>query len=211
MFFRFLLILSLFSLVVYAKQDEDNLYDKKLENYMLKSQQKSLDKKTDLAKIAEEKNNFFLGVGLGATQFMDNSFGVAYPLIYMLRGGYQKYLNNYIAGMRVYGEYLGAVSFDKSNYFLYQLGSFNLDFLADVPLNSDKRYAIGVYGGLGMAWQSYQATQNFNGLGLSINLGISFTLDLKNKLEFGLKIPPFKTMNSAIGSNLYLVSYNYVF
>lgn len=223
----FILILSGFL----RADDDAELKDQKRQVYMLKGQLYEQQNKARLAKIAEEKNGLFVGGVLGTMTISGTDYEDIHPIVFGAKVGYQKYLNNYIAGLRFYGEYLGSSDFEGE---FYQLGSVNLDLIADIPLDSDNRYSIGVFAGIGMGWTSFSEDKSVHLLnndllnndgtssksslqrfGPVVNLGIAITLDLKNRIELEMKIPPIKLDDSQkfkfSSTNLYFVSYNFLF
>lgn len=204
----FILILSGFL----RADDDAELKDQKRQVYMLKGQLYEQQNKAKLAKIAEEKNGLFVGGILGTMTISGTDFEDIHPIVFGAKVGYQKYLNNYIAGLRFYGEYLGSSDFEGE---FYQLGSVNLDLIADIPLDNDNRYSIGVFAGIGMGWTFFTQKQSLERFGPVVNLGISITLDLKSRIELQMKIPPIKLDDSQkfkfSSTNLYFVSYNFLF
>lgn len=203
-------------LIGFLRADDDaELKDQKRQVYMLKGQLYEQQHKAKLAKIAEEKNGLFVGGVLGTMTVGGTGYEDIHPLVFGAKVGYQKYLNNYIAGLRFYGEYLGGSDFEG---VFYQLGSVNLDLIADIPLDSDNRYSIGVFAGIGMGWTSFSDKDTerlLNRFGPVVNLGIAITLDLKSRIELEMKIPPIKLDDSQTfkfsSTNLYFVSYNFLF
>lgn len=218
MFSRKSITICLFVLILsgFLKADDDaELRDQKRQVYMLKGQLYEQQRKAELAKIAKEKNGLFVGGVLGTMTVGSTGYEDIHPLVFGAKVGYQKYLNNYIAGLRFYGEYLGSSDFEE---VFYQLGSVNLDLIADIPLDSDKRYSIGVFAGIGMGWASFsdESTKlSLDRFGPVVNLGIAITLDLKSRIELEMKIPPIKLDDSQkfkfSSTNLYFVSYNFLF
>lgn len=195
-------------------EDDAELRDQKRQVYMLKGQLYEQQHKAELAKIAKEKDGLFVGGILGTMTVDGSSYEDIHPLAFGIRSGYQKFLNNYIAGLRFYGEYIGGSDFEE---MFYQLGSVNLDLIADIPLDSDKNYSIGVFAGIGMGWTSFSDKNSKSSLerfGPVVNLGVAITLDLKSRIELEMKIPPIKIDDSQFkftSTNLYFVSYNFLF
>lgn len=230
MFSKKPIIICLFILILsgFLRADDDaELKDQKRQVYMLKGQLYEQQNKARLAKIAEEKNGLFVGGVLGTMTISGTDYEDIHPIVFGAKVGYQKYLNNYIAGLRFYGEYLGSSDFEGE---FYQLGSVNLDLIADIPLDSDNRYSIGVFAGIGMGWTYFIEKKSFyllNNDGTSsaksslqrfgpvVNLGIAITLDLRSRIELEMKIPPIKLDDSQkfkfSSTNLYFVSYNFLF
>ncbi|MDO7253297.1 outer membrane beta-barrel protein [Helicobacter cappadocius] len=196
------------------KADDDGLEDQKRQIYMLKGQLYEQQHRAELAEIAKQKNGLFLGGILGSMTVDSLSYADVHPFVAGVKVGYQKYLN-YIAGLRFYGEYIGGSDFEE---MIYQLGSVNLDLIADIPLDSDQRYSIGFFAGVGMGWTYYSdsvtkpALEHF---GPVVNVGIAVTLDLRSRIELEMKIPPLKINDSQkfkfSSTNLYFVSYNFLF
>ncbi|PAF51584.1 outer membrane beta-barrel protein [Helicobacter sp. 13S00477-4] len=213
MFFRYVLGFLLVGIIgLYADESQNQ----KRQVYMLKGQLYEQEQKVKLAEISEQKNGFFIGAILGNINLKSTPAGYQnlHPLLYGFRGGYQKYLRNYIAGLRFYAEYLRG---DMKNAD-YQLGSVNLDLLADIPLNEDKAYSLGAFAGVGMAWTAFNQKsvgRFLNQLGTTINLGIALSLNLKHRIELSMKIPPVKLQEEDLrefsSTNLYLISYNFLF
>lgn len=215
MFSKKTITICLFILILsgFLRADDDaELKDQKRQVYMLKGQLYEQQNKAKLAKIAEEKNGLFVGGILGTMTISGTDFEDIHPIVFGAKVGYQKYLNNYIAGLRFYGEYLGSSDFEGE---FYQLGSVNLDLIADIPLDNDNRYSIGVFAGIGMGWTFFTQKQSLERFGPVVNLGISITLDLKSRIELQMKIPPIKLDDSQkfkfSSTNLYFVSYNFLF
>lgn len=204
MFFRYLFLIFLLSGIggLWADISSRNAR----EAYMLKGQLKEQEQEKEFVVVAKQKSGLFVGGFLGNITLKKTPSQVLnlYPLIYGARVGYQKYLNNYIAGLRFYGEYAMAGT-EKG---LYQLGSVNLDLMVDVALSEDKRYALGIFGGVGMGWAGFN---NLNALGMVTNLGIALTLDMRHRIELELKIPPTSLNGGVLTSNLYFVSYSFLF
>ncbi|PAF53194.1 hypothetical protein BKH42_07290 [Helicobacter sp. 13S00482-2] len=194
--------------------DDDGLEDQKRQVYMLKGQLYEQQNRAKLAEIAKQKNGLFLGGVLG-TMSIDRANYIGHPIALGAKIGYQKYLSSYIAGLRFYAEYLGASDFQE---ILYQLGSVNLDLIADIPLDSDQRYSIGFFAGVGMGWTHYDDKLTKSALGNFgpvVNMGMAITLNLKSRIEVEMKIPPIKLNDSQkfkfSTTNLYFVSYNFLF
>ncbi|PAF47530.1 hypothetical protein BKH46_03635 [Helicobacter sp. 12S02634-8] len=194
----------------------DELASQKREVYMLKGQLYEQEQALKLADIAKKKNGIFMGVILGSMTFNTAYYAQVHPLVYGLRVGYQKYLKDYIGGLRFYGEYLRA----DTTKMTYQLGSANLDVIADVPLDNNNRYALGGYAGVGMGWVGYGMNTfglkpDVSHLGIVFNLGLALTLNIKHRIELGIKIPPLvsqaKGLYSFATTNAYMVSYNLLF
>lgn len=218
MFSKKPIVICLLALILssFLRADDDSeLKDQKRQIYMLKGQLYEQQRKAELSRIAQEKNGLFVGGILGTMTVASTGFEDIHPMVFGAKVGYQKYLNNYIAGLRFYGEYLGSSDFEG---LFYQLGSVNLDLIADIPLDSDNRYSIGVFAGIGMGWTSFSdesIKSSLSRFGPVVNLGIAITLDLKSRIELQMKIPPIKLDDSQkikfSSTNLYFVSYNFLF
>ncbi|PAF49094.1 hypothetical protein BKH41_03115 [Helicobacter sp. 12S02232-10] len=216
MFFKRLILCLLFALSFSFGLETDKPADQKRQVYMLKGQLYEQEQKLRLEEMAKEKNGFFVGLILGNITLNATPAGYvdSHPFLYGARVGYQQYLKDYIGGLRFYGEYLRG----DMESMAYQLASFNLDLIADVPLDDDKKYALGVFGGVGMGWMDYadQAVKPpLSQFGVVINLGIALTLNIRHRIELGLKIPPIKTKETSLyrfaTTNAYLISYNLLF
>lgn len=207
MFFKRLFLVLLLFGIVGLWADVSN--EKAREQYMLRGQAKEKEQAKELAAIAMEKSGLFVGGFLGNITLKSAPSQVLnlYPLVYGVRVGYQKYLNNYIAGLRFYGEYARA---DTQKGF-YQLGSANLDLMVDVPLSEDKKYALGIFGGVGMGWAGFSDKNSFNTFGMVIDLGIALTLEIRHRIELELKIPPESFNTGISSSNLYFIGYSFLF
>ncbi|PAF43329.1 outer membrane beta-barrel protein [Helicobacter sp. 11S03491-1] len=217
MFFRQIILIFIIGLSLHAQQAQtDSSENKEIQAYMLKGQLYELQEKQKSLEIAKQKNGLFVGGILGNATFESTPIenNNLHPLFYGARVGYQKYLNDSIAGLRFYGEYIRSDAYKVA----YQLGSFNLDLLADMPLDKDKKYTLGAFGGVGMSWIGYGnslSRVDFYGIGVNVNLGIALVLNIKHRFELEMKIPPIKNQQIETGTlsttNIYLVSYNYLF
>ncbi|WP_285650965.1 outer membrane beta-barrel protein [Helicobacter ailurogastricus] len=199
------------------------IQEKQFTIYMLKGQlyeakQAQLDKK-----MAKKKSGVFLGFVLAETNLKVNGItNKGFPLLYGVRVGYQKYLGrSEVGGLRFYGEYLGGVAqsvLQAGQTSSYQVATMNLDLVMDKPIDEHKKYAVGVFGGLGVGWNGYKdypnAKNNPNGFGLLVNLGVALTLNTRHRIELALKIPPLKYSHafsySFAGGNIYYISYNFL-
>lgn len=186
--------------------------------------------------MAKNKSGFFIGVILGDIGVSAHSNARSYesfeplsniqasPLLYGLRSGYQKYFANGISALRFYGEYLGGAmkGFKSDSLVSYQTASLNIDLLMDKPIDKEKRFALGIFGGVGVGWNGmYQNLKEIKGysqpnaFGLVLNLGVSMTLNLKHRFELALKMPPLKETSQTFlyyfkSTNIYYISYNYL-
>ncbi|GMB92959.1 hypothetical protein NHP200010_06700 [Helicobacter bizzozeronii] len=198
------------------------IQEKQFQIYMLKGQlyevqQAQLDKQ-----VAKRKSGVFMGVVLAELNLkVDGVSNGSFPLLYGVRVGYQQYLKGGVVGLRYYGEYLGGVagSVLKDNQSSsYQIASLNVDLVMDKPIDAERKYAIGVFGGLGLGWNGYKdypkATRNPNGFGVIVNFGVAITLNTKHRIELALKIPPLKSTHafsySLTSGNIYYISYNFL-
>ncbi|PAF43194.1 outer membrane beta-barrel protein [Helicobacter sp. 11S02596-1] len=216
MFFKRLILAFLFAMSVNLSLQADDIAEQKRQIYMLKGQLYEQKQKLALEAMAKQKNGFFVGVLVGNITLHTTPAGYmdSHPLLYGAKAGYQKYLKDYIGGLRFYGEYLRG----DMEGMAYQLASFNLDLIADVPLDSDKKYALGLFGGVGMGWVGYSDKSSQPALsqfGVVINLGVALTLEVRHRIELGLKIPPIKLKEASSRelstTNVYLISYNLLF
>ncbi|GAA9498148.1 outer membrane beta-barrel protein [Helicobacter pylori] len=210
----------------------EEIHKKKRQLYMLKGELHEKNEAILFQQMAKSKSGFFIGVILGDIgvsahpyekfEFLSNI--QASPLLYGLRSGYQKYFANGISALRFYGEYLGGAmkGFKSDSLASYQTASLNIDLLMDKPIDKEKRFALGIFGGVGVGWNGmYQNLKEVKGysqpnaFGLVLNLGVSMTLNLKHRFELALKMPPLKETSQTFlyyfkSTNIYYISYNYL-
>ncbi|WQX98746.1 outer membrane protein [Helicobacter pylori] len=214
----------------------EEIHKKKRQLYMLKGELHEKNESLLFQQMAKSKSGFFIGVILGDIgvsahpnarsyeSFEPLSNIQASPLLYGLRSGYQKYFANGISALRFYGEYLGGAmkGFKSDSLASYQTASLNIDLLMDKPIDKEKRFALGIFGGVGVGWNGmYQNLKEVKGysqpnaFGLVLNLGVSMTLNLKHRFELALKMPPLKETSQTFlyyfkSTNIYYISYNYL-
>ncbi len=210
----------------------EEIYKKKRQLYMLKGELHEKNESILFQQMAKNKSGFFIGVILGDIGINANPYEKfellsniqASPLLYGLRSGYQKYFANGISALRFYGEYLGGAmkGFKSDSLASYQTASLNIDLLMDKPIDKEKRFALGIFGGVGVGWNGmYQNLKEVKGysqpnaFGLVLNLGVSMTLNLKHRFELALKMPPLKETSQTFlyyfkSTNIYYISYNYL-
>lgn len=198
------------------------LAQKQFQIYMLRGQLYEAQQAQRDREITKGKSGVFVGLVLGELNLKVNGISNgSFPLVYGLRVGYQKYIRRGVGGLRCYAEYLGGVagSVLRSNQSsFYQMASMNVDLVMDKPIDIEKKYAVGVFGGLGVGWNGYKdypkALKNPNGFGVIINFGIALTLNTKHRIELALKIPPLKYSHafsySFASGNVYYISYNFL-
>ncbi|GAA7050497.1 outer membrane beta-barrel protein [Helicobacter pylori] len=210
----------------------EEIHKKKRQLYMLKGELHKKNESLLFQQMAKNKSGFFIGVILGDIGVSAHSYEKfellsniqASPLLYGLRSGYQKYFANGISALRFYGEYLGGAmkGFKSDSLASYQTASLNIDLLMDKPIDKEKRFALGIFGGVGVGWNGmYQNLKEVKGysqpnaFGLVLNLGVSMTLNLKHRFELALKMPPLKETSQTFlyyfkSTNIYYISYNYL-
>ncbi|MCQ2923523.1 outer membrane protein [Helicobacter pylori] len=210
----------------------EEIHKKKRQLYMLKGELHEKNEAILFQQMAKSKSGFFIGVILGDIGVSAHSYEKfeplsniqASPLLYGLRSGYQKYFANGISALRFYGEYLGGAmkGFKSDSLASYQTASLNIDLLMDKPIDKEKRFALGIFGGVGVGWNGmYQNLKEVKGysqpnaFGLVLNLGVSMTLNLKHRFELALKMPPLKETSQTFlyyfkSTNIYYISYNYL-
>ncbi|GAA6900785.1 outer membrane beta-barrel protein [Helicobacter pylori] len=210
----------------------EEIHKKKRQLYMLKGELHEKNESILFQRMAKNKSGFFIGVILGDIGINAHSYEKfellnniqASPLLYGLRSGYQKYFANGISALRFYGEYLGGAmkGFKSDSLASYQTVSLNIDLLMDKPIDKEKRFALGIFGGVGVGWNGmYQNLKEVKGysqpnaFGLVLNLGVSMTLNLKHRFELALKMPPLKETSQTFlyyfkSTNIYYISYNYL-
>ncbi|WQU20728.1 outer membrane protein [Helicobacter pylori] len=210
----------------------EEIHKKKRQLYMLKGELHEKNESILFQQMAKNKSGFFIGVILGDIGVSTHSYEKfellsniqASPLLYGLRSGYQKYFANGISALRFYGEYLGGAmkGFKSDSLASYQTASLNIDLLMDKPIDKEKRFALGIFGGVGVGWNGmYQNLKEIKGysqpnaFGLVLNLGVSMTLNLKHRFELALKMPPLKETSQTFlyyfkSTNIYYISYNYL-
>ncbi|MBH0282545.1 outer membrane beta-barrel protein [Helicobacter pylori] len=210
----------------------EEIHKKKRQLYMLKGELHEKNESILFQQMAKNKSGFFIGVILGDIGINANPYEKfellsniqASPLLYGLRSGYQKYFANGISALRFYGEYLGGAmkGFKSDSLVSYQTASLNIDLLMDKPIDKEKRFALGIFGGVGVGWNGmYQNLKEIKGysqpnaFGLVLNLGVSMTLNLKHRFELALKMPPLKETSQTFlyyfkSTNIYYISYNYL-
>ncbi|WRG05973.1 outer membrane protein [Helicobacter pylori] len=210
----------------------EEIHKKKRQLYMLKGELHEKNESILFQQMAKSKSGFFIGVILGDIGVSAHSYEKfeplsniqASPLLYGLRSGYQKYFANGISALRFYGEYLGGAmkGFKSDSLASYQTASLNIDLLMDKPIDKEKRFALGIFGGVGVGWNGmYQNLKEVKGysqpnaFGLVLNLGVSMTLNLKHRFELALKMPPLKETSQTFlyyfkSTNIYYISYNYL-
>nr|WP_233707344.1 outer membrane beta-barrel protein [Helicobacter cetorum] len=208
------------------------IQQKKRRLYMLRGELYKQEQALLGQNMAQRKSGFFVGVLLGEIGIKAHPYYStqklgriqAYPLLYGLRGGYQKYFSNGISGLRFYGEYLGGgmQGFKNNSLASYQIASLNLDLMMDKSIDKQKKFALGIFGGIGVGWNGiYQKMKDVkdysqpNGFNLVLNLGVTMTLNLKHRFELALKMPSLKEPNSKFlyyfkSTNVYYISYNYL-
>ncbi len=214
----------------------EEIHKKKRQLYMLKGELHEKNEAILFQQMAKNKSGFFIGVILGDIGVSAHPNARSYesfeplnniqasPLLYGLRSGYQKYFANGISALRFYGEYLGGAmkGFKSDSLASYQTASLNIDLLMDKPIDKEKRFALGIFGGVGVGWNGmYQNLKEIKGysqpnaFGLVLNLGVSMTLNLKHRFELALKMPPLKETSQTFlyyfkSTNIYYISYNYL-
>ncbi|WQY07207.1 outer membrane protein [Helicobacter pylori] len=210
----------------------EEIHKKKRQLYMLKGELHEKNESILFQRMAKNKSGFFIGIILGDIGVSAHSYEKfellsniqASPLLYGLRSGYQKYFANGISALRFYGEYLGGAmkGFKSDSLASYQTASLNIDLLMDKPIDKEKRFALGIFGGVGVGWNGmYQNLKEIKGysqpnaFGLVLNLGVSMTLNLKHRFELALKMPPLKETSQTFlyyfkSTNIYYISYNYL-
>ncbi|WQY87306.1 outer membrane protein [Helicobacter pylori] len=210
----------------------EEIHKKKRQLYMLKGELHEKNESLLFQQMAKSKSGFFIGVILGDIGINAHPYEKfellsniqASPLLYGLRSGYQKYFANGISALRFYGEYLGGAmkGFKSDSLASYQTASLNIDLLMDKPIDKEKRFALGIFGGVGVGWNGmYQNLKEIRGysqpnaFGLVLNLGVSMTLNLKHRFELALKMPPLKETSQTFlyyfkSTNIYYISYNYL-
>ncbi|MBH0278553.1 outer membrane beta-barrel protein [Helicobacter pylori] len=214
----------------------EEIHKKKRQLYMLKGELHEKNESLLFQQMAKSKSGFFIGVILGDIGVSAHPNARSYesfeplnniqasPLLYGLRSGYQKYFANGISALRFYGEYLGGAmkGFKSDSLASYQTASLNIDLLMDKPIDKEKRFALGIFGGVGVGWNGmYQNLKEVKGysqpnaFGLVLNLGVSMTLNLKHRFELALKMPPLKETSQTFlyyfkSTNIYYISYNYL-
>ncbi len=214
----------------------EEIHKKKRQLYMLKGELHEKNESISFQQMAKNKSGFFIGVILGDIGISAHPNARSYesfeplnniqasPLLYGLRSGYQKYFANGISALRFYGEYLGGAmkGFKSDSLASYQTASLNIDLLMDKPIDKEKRFALGIFGGVGVGWNGmYQNLKEVKGysqpnaFGLVLNLGVSMTLNLKHRFELALKMPPLKETSQTFlyyfkSTNIYYISYNYL-
>ncbi|MEJ8615154.1 outer membrane protein [Helicobacter pylori] len=210
----------------------EEIHKKKRQLYMLKGELHEKNESLLFQQMAKNKSGFFIGVILGDIGINAHPYEKfellnniqASPLLYGLRSGYQKYFANGISALRFYGEYLGGAmkGFRSDSLASYQTASLNIDLLMDKPIDKEKRFALGIFGGVGVGWNGmYQNLKEIKGysqpnaFGLVLNLGVSMTLNLKHRFELALKMPPLKETSQTFlyyfkSTNIYYISYNYL-
>ncbi|WRE31205.1 outer membrane beta-barrel protein [Helicobacter pylori] len=214
----------------------EEIHKKKRQLYMLKGELHEKNESILFQQMAKNKSGFFIGVILGDIGISAHPNARSYesfeplnniqasPLLYGLRSGYQKYFANGISALRFYGEYLGGAmkGFKSDSLASYQTASLNIDLLMDKPIDKEKRFALGIFGGVGVGWNGmYQNLKEIKGysqpnaFGLVLNLGVSMTLNLKHRFELALKMPPLKETSQTFlyyfkSTNIYYISYNYL-
>lgn len=210
----------------------EEIHKKKRQLYMLKGELHEKNESILFQRMAKNKSGFFIGVILGDIGINAHSYEKfellsniqASPLLYGLRSGYQKYFANGISALRFYGEYLGGAmkGFKSDSLASYQTASLNIDLLMDKPIDKEKRFALGIFGGVGVGWngmyQNLKEVKEYsqpNAFGLVLNLGVSMTLNLKHRFELALKMPPLKETSQTFlyyfkSTNIYYISYNYL-
>ncbi|GAA9629311.1 outer membrane beta-barrel protein [Helicobacter pylori] len=210
----------------------EEIHKKKRQLYMLKGELHEKNESILFQRMAKNKSGFFIGVILGDIGINAHSYEKfellnntqASPLLYGLRSGYQKYFANGISALRFYGEYLGGAmkGFKNDSLASYQTASLNIDLLMDKPIDKEKRFALGIFGGVGVGWngmyQNLKEVKEYsqpNAFGLVLNLGVSMTLNLKHRFELALKMPPLKETSQTFlyyfkSTNIYYISYNYL-
>ncbi|MUU34632.1 outer membrane beta-barrel protein [Helicobacter pylori] len=214
----------------------EEIHKKKRQLYMLKGELHEKNESILFQQMAKNKSGFFIGVILGDIGVSAHPNARSYekfellsniqasPLLYGLRSGYQKYFANGISALRFYGEYLGGAmkGFKSDSLASYQTASLNIDLLMDKPIDKEKRFALGIFGGVGVGWNGmYQNLKEVKGysqpnaFGLVLNLGVSMTLNLKHRFELALKMPPLKETSQTFlyyfkSTNIYYISYNYL-
>ncbi|MGL2775519.1 outer membrane beta-barrel protein [Helicobacter pylori] len=214
----------------------EEIHKKKRQLYMLKGELHEKNESLLFQQMAKNKSGFFIGVILGDIGVSAHPNARSYesfeplnniqasPLLYGLRSGYQKYFANGISALRFYGEYLGGAmkGFKSDSLASYQTASLNIDLLMDKPIDKEKRFALGIFGGVGVGWNGmYQNLKEVKGysqpnaFGLVLNLGVSMTLNLKHRFELALKMPPLKETSQTFlyyfkSTNIYYISYNYL-
>nr|SFZ71442.1 OMP1321 [Helicobacter baculiformis] len=205
-----------------AQEQRSARAEKEFQIYMLKGQLFEAAQRKFAQEVARQKSGPFIGLLLAQARVkVDGTSNGSLPLLYGLKAGYQKCIRSDVGGLRVYGEYMGGVNrsvLKPEQSSSYQIVSFNVDLVMDKSMDKKKKYAIGVFGGLGVGWSAYKdypsALHNPNSFGLVVNLGVALTLDTRHRIELALKIPPLKTTHafsySFVSGNAYYISYNFL-
>lgn len=221
MFFKHIvcIILSfLFALVLHA-QEENNALDmdanKRKERYFLAAQLEEIKSEQKKTKKILDKNGFFVGVGIGSGEFSQN-LDIHYPLMFALKGGYQKSFGNTPVGVRVYGEFdLIGIPVKPLNF--YHTASINLDATMDFLLDKNFSYGVGFFAGIGLGGVYGYIDRQALGLWSSFfNFGISAIMNIRHRIEFGIRLPSasklkarnFEDINA---SKMFFASYLYKF
>lgn len=167
------------------------------------------------------KHGFFIGVALGTSQLEINKNQSQQtdinPLAFGLTLGYLRYLEAAQMGVRIYGQYLGALNASPSvkDKVDSHLVSFNVDLIGEKAIGNEEGYYLGVFAGMGAGinfyqQKSHQQIRKIN-IGPVLNFGVSATLKYHHRLELGIKIPPSVSNESYSLGAMFFASHQYLF
>ncbi|PAF52339.1 hypothetical protein BKH44_02795 [Helicobacter sp. 13S00477-4] len=181
-------------------------------------------------KLIRAKSGQYVGVGIGGFEVKkdyNNQNQINTPMILSLKTGVQTFFNKNIGIRGFFGLDMGTgllnyyFSKDPSKSF-YSMLSLGIDMIAEFPLSRSYKHFLGAFVGIGGGATIYTDNDNFSlfknavyAAGLMIEGGITLSIFVKHRIEFGLKILP--TSKSLLNNKRFetslmpYVMYNYKF
>lgn len=149
--------------------------------------------------LSTKANLYMFGGKFGYQKFFNPYFGARIYGEAMLSGG------------PMAGDITNTANNDKLGTLIYMLGSMDIDLMVDIPITHSLKHYVGGYIGLGVGAMilldkadkdqaksllkdsSYSSDNLLWNTLLQVdytfNMGLSFTIDTKNRIELGAKIP----------------------
>ncbi|AFI03609.1 outer membrane protein [Helicobacter cetorum MIT 00-7128] len=180
-------------------------------------------------RLTRKKSGWYFGTGFGVLDAIKDYQGKEvknFIATLNLKTGVQSFFKRYVGvrGFFAWDLGTGKVNYqshsDPTNSFFTML-SVGMDIIMEFPLGSYKYY-LGAFGGAGGGVVVYADNENFKLIkhaayagGLTIDGGISLTLFLRHRIEWGFKILPTARMLSKSErfetSAMFYMMYNYKF
>ncbi|PAF43353.1 outer membrane beta-barrel protein [Helicobacter sp. 11S03491-1] len=180
--------------------------------------------------LIRKKSGKYIGIGIGGVEIKkdyQNKSHTDSPAIFSIKSGVQTFFNKNI-GIRGFFDLdmaTGMLNYqwvnDPSRSF-YAMFSLGIDMIGEFPLNRSYKHFLGFFGGLGGGGVIYTDNGNFSlfkdaiyTAGLMIEGGVTLSIFIKHRIEFGIKILP--TVKTLLNSGRFETSlmpyimYNYKF